>query len=210
MLVEVSPMQIILEEPMAEAVMKALSDVYSRNIMFATTSSPKSVEEISMDTHIPISTCYRRVHELIHNGVLFIDRIVLTSDGRKFEIYRSSIKDARIHVEAGRVVVEATPNLDTSNRLYNNWMKIKPDSTEIASRKVSSSESELNGATEIDLTKLRPKNHLFSRPILGDCSVCHSQYVKCHTFYNHKDQNREIAVCLDCESKIALKPEIGA
>jgi len=45
----------------ASFVLEALADRVSRRIMTSATESPKTIEEISEQQSIPLSTCYRRM-----------------------------------------------------------------------------------------------------------------------------------------------------
>jgi len=199
------PMQ-ILDDSKAKTMIGILSDRYSRSILFATTSDAKSVEEVSKETKIPISTCYRRIHDMRQQGVLVIDRIVLTNDGRKFEMYKSAIKDARINVEGGKMSVEAEPNVDTSGRLYRTWMGMKPEDS---LPKVVPQASRINTYEDnvIDLNRLSLKD---DEHLLRDCDVCHSQFIQCRTFISRQFADRKIFVCESCENQISIKKEVFA
>jgi len=195
----------ILDDGKARTMIGILSDKYSRSILFSTTSGPKSVEEVSRETKIPISTCYRRIHDMREQGVLVIDRIVLTDDGRKFEMYKSAIKDARINIENGKMSVEAEPNVDASGRLYRTWMGIKPDDE--AFPKVVPQSSRINTCEDnaIDLGRLSLQDN---EQLLRDCDVCHSQFVQCRAFNSRQFADRKILVCESCEDQISLKKQI--
>jgi hypothetical protein len=198
------PMQ-ILDDDKARAMIGILSDKYSRSILFSTTVEPKSVEEVSRVTKIPISTCYRRIHDMRERGVLVIDRIVLTNDGRKFEMYKSAIKDARINIEGGKMSVEAEPNVDASGRLHRTWMGMKPDETALPNAVPQSSRINTNEDNVIDLSRLSLQD---SEQLLRDCDVCHSQFVRCHTFNSRQFLDRKIFVCDSCEDQNSLKKEV--
>jgi hypothetical protein len=204
----------LLDEQAVKTMIGVLSDKYARSIVFCTTASPKSVEEVSKQTKIPISTCYRRIHELLSQGVLVIDRIIITSDGRKFETYKSAVKDAKIDIAAGKITVEAVPNVDASGRLYNSWMKLKPSepSSDKSALNVVATQSgagnRINTTEEntLDLDRLVPER---MAPLLRDCDVCHTQYIQCHTFYSRQFA-RTVFVCQTCETRIPMKKVILA
>jgi len=198
------PMQ-ILDDDKARAMIGILSDRYSRSILFSMSLGPKSVEEVSRETKIPISTCYRRIHDMREQGVIVIDRIVLTNDGRKFEVYKSAIKDARINIEGGKMTVEAEPNVDASGRLYRTWMGMKPDETLLPSVVTQYNRINTNEDNEIDLSRLSLQD---GEQLLRDCDVCHSQFVQCHTFGSKQFLDRKIFVCKTCEDRISLKKEV--
>ena len=100
----------VLEEDLVNAVLWAAGDEYARKILASTLSSGKSVEDISVETGIPVSTCYRRVHELLTLDLLKLEKIVITDTGKKHETFRSILKDAKISLTStGELFVDITP-----------------------------------------------------------------------------------------------------
>ncbi|HUI87015.1 MAG TPA: helix-turn-helix domain-containing protein [Nitrososphaerales archaeon] len=108
-----------------QAVLQVLSDEYSRKILLSAISASKSVEELSRLNDIPLSTCYRRVHELLADGLLVMDRIVVTPDGKRYEMLRSSYKGFSVAFEDGSVKVEVVVNTDMADKLHTLWISMK-------------------------------------------------------------------------------------
>ena len=75
-----------------DAILKALSDEYSRTIMNYTIEKPKSVIDIVKDCDIPMTTAYRRIHELEENKILKVAGSIITDDGKKFFLYQNRLK----------------------------------------------------------------------------------------------------------------------
>ena len=109
----------------ANALVQALGDEYSRKIMLATIPSPKSVEDLSKEGEIPLSTCYRRVHELVDAQVLLIDRIIVTNDGKRFELVRSAYRSVQVDLENGAMKVNAIINEDMAEKLRRLWISMR-------------------------------------------------------------------------------------
>jgi len=80
------------DSELRKAVLKALSDDYSRTIMNYTIEKPKSVVDISKDCNVPMTTAYRRVHELEENKILKITGSIVTDDGKKYFLYQNRLK----------------------------------------------------------------------------------------------------------------------
>ena len=59
-----------LEPGTAEAVATAISLEIDRKILISTATEPRSGEEISIETGIPLATCYRKVNELMRDSLL--------------------------------------------------------------------------------------------------------------------------------------------
>lgn len=79
--------------------MDALLSCMSRSILISTMNQAKSVEEISKDSQIPLSTCYEKVAKLSVRGVLKRERIIITQTGKRYALYRAAIRT--VHVEFG-------------------------------------------------------------------------------------------------------------
>ena len=75
-----------------KAILKALSDEYSRTIMNYTIESSKSVVDIVKKCDIPMTTAYRRVHELEENKILKVTGSIVTDDGKKYFLYQNRLK----------------------------------------------------------------------------------------------------------------------
>jgi DNA-binding Lrp family transcriptional regulator len=109
----------------ASALVQALGDEYSRKIMLSTIPSPKSVEDLSKENEIPLSTCYRRVHELVDAQVLLIDRIIVTDDGKRFELVRSAYRAVQVDLKDGIMKVNAMINEDMAEKLRRLWISMR-------------------------------------------------------------------------------------
>jgi predicted transcriptional regulator len=104
---------LVSENTDSPGVVKTLTDDYSRKILFSISSKSLSVEEISIAEHIPVSTCYRRVHNLKTIGIIRQVETFFTEDGKKFFRYRSILRNATINFNSGRLEVKVI--LDEAN-----------------------------------------------------------------------------------------------
>ena len=97
-----------------EAFLVAISDVCMRKILMATAIRGKSIEEISDEKQIPMSTCYRRMNDLSRLGLVTTERIIITASGKKDEIFRSILKEAVLKLTWGELEIQLTPIEETS------------------------------------------------------------------------------------------------
>ncbi|MDA4112002.1 MAG: winged helix-turn-helix domain-containing protein [Thaumarchaeota archaeon] len=116
---------LVSDKAKALEVVKALSDEYSRKIILSIISESLPIEEISSRANVPISTCYRRIHELHDYGIVRADKTIVQDDGKKFICYRSSFKNATIQLESGDLVVDLVSNRDPSDKLHDIWSSVK-------------------------------------------------------------------------------------
>lgn len=104
-----------------EQVALALGEGPARAVLAACVARARSVREISDATHVPLTTAYRQVHRLERLGVLIVERSALTPDGRKYDLYRSRIRRAELHVDEEGAHISWEPDLAVEERLASMW-----------------------------------------------------------------------------------------
>jgi predicted transcriptional regulator len=117
---------LVTDQEKAVEVVKVLADEYSRRIILSIITNSLPIEEISKEQHIPVSTCYRRIHEMLEYGIVRPDRTIIQEDGKKFICYKSSFKNATIQLESGELKVDLVSNRDPAYKLSDIWSTIKP------------------------------------------------------------------------------------
>lgn len=105
-------MRILLlkDEVKSIEIVNALSDEYSRKIVLAIMSKSQSIEELSRDLGIPISTCYRKVRHMLRFGIVRPVRTIIDETGKKYVSYAASFKNASVRFESGEMMVDVTFN----------------------------------------------------------------------------------------------------
>ena len=100
-----------------KAILKALSDEYSRTIMNYTIEKPRSVIDMVKDCDVPMTTAYRRVHELEENKILKVTGSIVTDDGKKYFLYQNRLKSIYVifGLEALDVQIVENDNMGTSS-----------------------------------------------------------------------------------------------
>jgi DNA-binding Lrp family transcriptional regulator len=117
----------ITEPERIHALVQGLADEYSRKIILSAIPKSKSVEEMSRENDIPLSTCYRRVHELLDAQILVIERIIVTPDGKKYELLRSAYRAVNVSFEGGAMKVDAIVNEDVADKLKRLWLSMRTE-----------------------------------------------------------------------------------
>jgi predicted transcriptional regulator len=115
----------ITSQTVQDALIRSLADDYCRRIILGTLNKPMSVEELSQTEMIPISTTYRRVNEMKDAGILTVEKTILTDEGKKFELYRSTFKAIHIDLNQGEIQIEAELNEDVATRLSRLWAAMR-------------------------------------------------------------------------------------
>lgn len=102
-------------------VSEALADAYSRRVLAACVRKARAVKEISQETGLPLPTTYRHVNRLVEAGLLVVERSALTEDGKRYDLYRSRIRAARIELDSGGERVMWELNEPVEARLMGLW-----------------------------------------------------------------------------------------
>ncbi len=108
----------------AGSILKALSDRFSERIMMRVIDQARTIEEISSHEAIPLSTCYRRMRQLADDGLVVVERIVITSSGKRYALYRSSFRSFRISADPHGVAVDAEMNKDVQEKILSRRLSI--------------------------------------------------------------------------------------
>jgi hypothetical protein len=70
----------------------------------------KSFDNITKDnSNIPRTTAFRKIKWLVDEGLLIVDKIVITQSVKKFSFYHSTLKAINVKYENNDVFVEAEP-----------------------------------------------------------------------------------------------------
>jgi hypothetical protein len=91
-------------------VLTALADNEMMKILDSAMNQSKSINEILKETSIPHSTGFRKLKWLLNEGLIMLDKIVITPDGKKFSLYHTTLKSISVKYEDTNVVVKAEPN----------------------------------------------------------------------------------------------------
>jgi len=113
-----------VDEYMSKAILAALGDDFSDKILSCTNEHARTVEEISSHEGIPLSTCYRRIRDLVDSGLLLIEKIVITSSGRRFAEYRSSFASFSVSFDQSGTHVHASLNQDVADKVRSRQLQI--------------------------------------------------------------------------------------
>jgi hypothetical protein len=165
------------------AIVGSVSDEYSKRIIASTMTEAKSPEQISSEQHIPVSTCYRRIHDLLVLSIIRVDKIDLAS-GKKSVLYRSTYKNILIKFEANELRVDLVPNADGDD--------------------LNSQNGTIETINENDVNHAIPQSGL-----VGDCDLCQTKNAVCKIFVTG-DSKSYLSVCQKCERKMHERNTIKA
>jgi predicted transcriptional regulator len=106
----------IVKSHEVRVVLTALGDNEMRKILDSAMNESKSINEILKDTNITHSTGIRKMKWLLKEGLIILDKFIITPDGKKFSLYHSTLKAVSVKYEDNNVSVEAEPNPDIARK----------------------------------------------------------------------------------------------
>lgn len=102
-----------------------LSDEYARRILAVCIRQARPARDIARETALPPATVYRHVTRLRAVGLLVVERSALTPDGKRYELYRSRLRSARVEMDAAGVRVAWEPVEAVEERLVRLWDNLR-------------------------------------------------------------------------------------
>jgi predicted transcriptional regulator len=103
---------IVKSQRAKKAILASLADEEMVKILNSVMNSSKSINEIIRETNIAYTTCYRKMNRLLAEGLVILDKIVITSEGKKFSLFHSVLKSINVKYENNDVIIEAEQNYD--------------------------------------------------------------------------------------------------
>ncbi len=108
-----------------ERILEALGDRWAREILLLLSDGPRSAQEIQASNRMPQSTLYRKLHELSEIGLIGIQRSVISSDGKRVELYRSLLEELTVEMRGTRLTIDVRFRDLPSERLKELWQSVR-------------------------------------------------------------------------------------
>ncbi len=93
-----------------KALLKALADSKNSNLLALIASNPLSAMDIVKKTGIPVSSVYRRINQLEEQGLIGVDRTIVTPEGKSYNKYKALFSQVTIKFRDGDFLIEVVPN----------------------------------------------------------------------------------------------------
>jgi len=101
----------ITDKKLKSAILFALADEEMVQIINSTKQEAKSAIKIMKLYNISHSTTYRKIKWLLDNGLLIVDKIEITDDGKKFSMLKSTVKTIQINYDDG-ITIDVKENVN--------------------------------------------------------------------------------------------------
>src|SRR5262249_40904061 len=125
---------LIKSKRLKRALLVALADTDMQKILDAVMYQSKSGNQIVQETDIPHTTAYRKIKWLVEEGLLVVDKIQVTEEGKKSSFFSTVLKSFSVKYEYNSIVIEAEQNIDTLKRITQRFFSLDQsnDTTEAA------------------------------------------------------------------------------
>jgi|SRR5580658_1335908 DNA-binding HxlR family transcriptional regulator len=110
-----------------ERILEALGDRWSREILLLLNDSPRSAQDIQAANRIPQSTLYRKLHELSEIGLIGVQRSVISTDGKRVELYRSLLDELKVEMRGARLRIDVRFRDLAAERLKEMWRDVRKE-----------------------------------------------------------------------------------
>jgi DNA-binding transcriptional ArsR family regulator len=108
---------IVQSQRAKKAILAALADEEMTKILDSIMYHSKSIVDIIRENDIPHTTCYRKTKWLLKEGLVTVDKIVITPEGKKFSLYHSILRSINVRYESNSVIIEAEENVDIVKKM---------------------------------------------------------------------------------------------
>ena len=95
-------------------VLKELTNLESRHILFSIIKKPKKIQEIAEELKIPLSSAYKRIQSL-KDCSLILEKPDFAENGHIVTWYQSKIKDVKITIKEFEPSISFTKNPNLKN-----------------------------------------------------------------------------------------------
>ena len=108
---------LIYNEKLKNSILTSLADQEMVNIMNSAIIHSKSITDIIRETCIAHTTAYRKIKWMVEKGLLVVEKIDITEDGKKFSLLKSVFKSINVRYEYDKVTVEVEQNINTLHKI---------------------------------------------------------------------------------------------
>ena len=114
-------------ERQAEAerrVLSAMGDPVALSVLSALSRGERDGHRLVVETGLPQSSIYRKLHDLEDGGLVRVHRLAFTPEGRKVELFQSRVREVSVEFLDGAAVVRVRLREDSSDRIRDLWTQV--------------------------------------------------------------------------------------
>jgi len=116
---------IIKSEKLKKAILTALADKEMLDILNESMDNLVSGTDIVKKFDIPHSTAYRKIKWMIDNELLIVIKMEFTDEGKKYSLFRSTIRSVNVSYDKKKVTIESSKNIDPIETAAENFFSLR-------------------------------------------------------------------------------------
>jgi predicted transcriptional regulator len=116
---------IVQSENAKKAILAALADEEMMEILDSVMYHSKSFKGIISEINTSYTTAYRKIKWLLNEGLVIIDKIVITPEGKKSGLFHSVLKSIGVKYENNNLIVEAEQNFDIARKMMERFFSLE-------------------------------------------------------------------------------------
>ncbi len=106
------------EYNITQKIIESVTNVCSRSVLFSILTQAKDATQIAEELKLSISNVYKTLSHLENLTLVYVDKYVISSEGKKIKKYKSRIGQVEILIRGIEPVLNLYPNNEKTRQLY--------------------------------------------------------------------------------------------
>lgn len=106
------------EYNITQKIIESVTNVCSRAVLFSILTQAKDATQIAEELKLSISNVYKTLSHLENLALVYVDKYVISSEGKKIKKYKSRIGQVEILIRGIEPVLNLYPNNEKTRQLY--------------------------------------------------------------------------------------------
>ncbi len=106
------------EYNITQKIIESVTNVCSRAVLFSVLTQAKDATQIAEELKLSISNVYKTLSHLENLALVYVDKYIISSEGKKIKKYKSRIGQVEILIRGIEPVLNLYPNNEKTRQLY--------------------------------------------------------------------------------------------
>ncbi len=106
------------EYNVTQKIIESVTNVCSRAVLFSILTQAKDATQIAEELKLSISNVYKTLSHLENLALVYVDKYIISSEGKKIKKYKSRIGQVEILIRGIEPVLNLYPNNEKTRQLY--------------------------------------------------------------------------------------------
>ncbi len=106
------------EYNVTQKIIESVTNVCSRAVLFSILTQTKDATQIAEELKLSISNVYKTLSHLENLALVYVDKYIISSEGKKIKKYKSRIGQVEILIRGIEPVLNLYPNNEKTRQLY--------------------------------------------------------------------------------------------